>query len=236
MNNYSGKIDLELLNDSIETIFGVQNLVNNVNLADNFEEIEKYFRNINFEHSYCLEYKEQLDIVYSDLNDIRDKINKLTETLTVIKNSYSNIEELEPNSIKKIIGNIKTDINDVSNENITRIEKPQTDPSLEEKPYSTVPIGIAIGATGIAGSVGAVIVNDKYGPEIAESEIEEYNYLSDDEPDFEVKEHAQKKEEEIIPYHASREDRESDKYYGNSNDLDLEDYDDTDDSFNDFDE
>lgn len=236
MNNYSGKIDLELLDDSIETISGVQNLVNNVDLAENFEEIEKYFRKINFEHSYCLKYKEQLEIVYNDLNDIREKINNLSESLTVIKNSYSNIEELESNPIKKIISNAKTDINDISNENITRIEKPTTDPSLEKKPYSTIPIGLAIGATGIAGSVGAVIVNEKYGPEIAESEVEEYHDLSDDEPDFEVNEYSPKKEEEILPYHASREDREASKYYGNSNELDLDDYDDNDDNPDDYDE
>ena len=44
MNNYSGKIDFEILNGSIETISGVQNLINNVDLADNFEEIEKTSR------------------------------------------------------------------------------------------------------------------------------------------------------------------------------------------------
>ena len=42
-------------------------------------------------------------------------------------------------------------------------------------------------------------------------------------------------EEETLPYHASRTIRESDKYYGNSdNELELEDYDDS--SIDEFDE
>lgn len=242
MNNYSGKIDLELLNSSIETISGVQNLVNNVDLSDNFEEIEKYFRKINFEHSYCIEYKESLESIYSNLNYIRGKINRLSEALMVIKSSYSNIEDIDlaHSNVRNFLNNAKTNINDVSDENITRIDKPQTDSSIQKKPYSTIPIGLAIGASGIAGSVGAVIVNEKYGPEIAESEIEEYHDLQDNQPDFDLNDYPrQKKEEDVAPYHASRITRESDKYYGNSdNELKLDDYDEIDDNSNnnDFDE
>lgn len=238
MKNYNVKIDLELLKGSIETISGVQSLVNNIDLSDNFEEIEKYFRKINFEHSYCIDYKESLDMIYSDLNEVKDKINRLLETLTVIKLSYSSIEETDSNQsgIKSIIKNTKTSIND---ENITKIEPPTTEQSIQKKPYSTIPIGLAIGATGIAGSVGAVIVNEKYGPEIAESEIEEYHDLQDEQPDFDLDDYPKaKKEEEVVPYHASRMTRESDKYYGNDNELELEDYDDIDDnqSNDDFDD
>lgn len=231
MNKYSEEIDLDLLNGSIETISGVQSLINNVDLTEDFIELEDYFKKINFEHSYCINYKESVEIIYSNLSDIKNKINKLSEILSVIKNSYSNVLEEESNSsgISNYLKNAKTSLN----ENITRIEPQNNQQSIEEKPYSTVPIGLAIGATGIAGSVGAVVVNEKYGPEILEEA--KTNELSEEEPAFEINETSKQKEEEIIPYHASRTIRESDKYYGNSeNEMELEDYDDS--SIDEFDE
>ena len=81
MNKYSEQIDLDLLNGSIETISGVQNLINSVDLTESFNELENYFRKINFEHSYCINYKKPLEIIYGNLNDIKNKINKLSEVL-----------------------------------------------------------------------------------------------------------------------------------------------------------
>lgn len=231
MNKYSEQIDLDLLNSSIETISGVQNLINNVDLTDNFNELEDYFRKINFEHSYCINYKEPMETIYNNLSDIKNKINKLSEILSVIKNSYSNVleEEINPGGISNFFKNAKT----IANESITKIEPQNNQQSIEEKPYSTVPIGLAIGATGIAGSVGAVVVNEKYGPKILEKV--ETNELLEEKTDSKINEYPKQKEEEIIPYHASRTIRESDKYYGNSdNEIELEDYDDS--SADEFDE
>ena len=254
MNKYSEEIDLDLLNGSIETISGVQSLINNVDLTEDFIELEDYFKKINFEHSYCINYKKTMEIIYSNLDDIKNKINKLSEILSVIKNSYSDIleEETNSNGISNFFKNAKTSVN----ESITKIEPQNNQQSIEEKPYSTVPIGLAIGATGIAGSVGAVVVNEKYGPEIPDyepdelseklpdyepneitEEISDYepDELTEEEPDFETNEYSKQKEDEILPYHASRTIRESDKYYGNSdNELELEDYDDS--SIDEFDE
>ena len=241
MENYKGKIDLKLLDNSIKTIYEIQNLVNNTNIAASFEELEKYFRKINFEHSYCINYKESIETIYADLNDIRRDINRISEITTVVKNSYKELDEdkTTKDTVKSILRKATTSINDGSEENITRIEQPTPEQSLQKKPYSTIPIGLAIGATGIAGSVGAVIVNEKYGPEIAEKEVEEYHDLNDDNPDFEVDEVPKKEEEEVTPYHASRSFREADSYYGSSaDDLDLDSYDDSDDEdvFDDLDE
>lgn len=227
MDNYSGKIDLGLLEESLKTIYDIQNLVNNTNLYSSFEELEKYFRKINFEHSYCINYKEPLEIIYGNLNDIRRNINRISEIATIVRNSYSSIDDSN-NKISNIIKNAKTSMNDAQNQNITKIDPPVPEQTMEKKPYSTIPIGLAIGATGIAGSVGAVVVNEKYGPEIAELEVEEYHDLNDDNPDFDINETPEKEEEEISLYHASRTSREVDKYYGNDNEIDLEDYDDSD--------
>lgn len=253
MNN-STKINLELINGSIETLSGVESLVNSFDLLEGFDDLESYLRKINFEHTNCVDYKDSFNIIYDNISDIKNKISKLVETLKQIKSSYSDIENITSNDLKEISDIYKdtpaseqlrkiasenvTDIKNVvkktlasssENSNVTVIPPvSETETSIEEKPYSTVPIGLAIGATGIAGSVGAVIVNEKYGPEIAESEIENYYDVTDDKSDFEVEDDYPKKEEieNIEPYHASRETREAEKYYGNeNNDLSLDDYD-----------
>ena len=41
MENYKGKIDLKQLDSSIKTIYEIQSLINNTNLAASFEELEK---------------------------------------------------------------------------------------------------------------------------------------------------------------------------------------------------
>ena len=238
MKNYRVNIDIKQLESSTKKIYEIQNLVNNINLAAYFEELEKYFRKINFEHSYCINYKESLETIYTDLNDIRRDINKISEITTIVKSSYKDTEEDRAviDAVKQILKKSTTSINDSTEENITRIEQTTPEQSLQKKPYSTIPIGMAIGATGIAGSVGAVIVNEKYGPEIAETEVEEYHDLNDDNPDFEVNDVPKNEEKEIAPYHASRTYREADKYYGASvDDLDLDSYDNQDDE-NDFDD
>ena len=47
MNNYNGKIDLGVLEESLKTIYDIQNLVNNTNLSSSFEELEQYLRTPN---------------------------------------------------------------------------------------------------------------------------------------------------------------------------------------------
>ena len=256
MSNYDAKINLELINGSIETLSGVESLVNRFDFLEGFDDLESYFRKINFEHTNCINYKDSFNIIYNDISDIKSKINKLTSNLRQIKANYSDIENVTSDDIKeisdlysdtpaseqlrKIASEATTSLSEATGDSNVTVIPPvsETDASIQEQPYSTVPIGLAIGATGIAGSVGAVIVNEKYGPTVVESEIEEYHDLKDDKPDFEIKEEKQKEPPEIDdvqPYHASREAREADKYYGNEkNDLNLDEYDDDNDNY--FDE
>ena len=129
MNNISGKISIELLDNSIETITGVENLLNSSSIADNFEELESYFKKINFEHSNCLSYKTSLDSIYNDLQEIKRIINNLSDFLRTTKNSYSEVETLSSTDRKEIYSDksdskfnmlqgIKTSIDDTSDSNI----------------------------------------------------------------------------------------------------------------------
>ena len=242
-----GYIDLERISSSIETLTSIENIVNLVNLSDNFEDIEKCFRQINFEHSNCLSYKESLELIYADLESVKRKINELAEALRRTKLNYTKINSFSENDIKefseiykttpssdelsKLVGinakrfslsDIATDLNGANNNNVTTIPVPDTTPQ-EQEPINTVPIGIAIGATGIAGSIGAVIVDDIYTRREKKSKkvtkndvyIEDYNEDDIIEEDYDYDKIRKSSGIAQGPYRAARLEREADRFYGN---------------------
>lgn len=279
-----GNIDLERISNSVETLSSIENLVNLVSLDDNFEDIEKCFRQINFEHANCLSYKEPITQIYSDLEHIKRKINELSEALRRTKANYTTISSFSEKEIKeftqiykstpasedlsKLVGGDAVKVgtnfsvksltaalptpgttgemgnlsdpslynnpysnnqnNPVNNQNgnVTTIPAPDTTPqTTNNQPVDTVPIGIAIGATGIVGSIGAVIVDDMYSKKNRKQKkvrkndvyIEDYN---EDEiiDDGDAYESVQRNYDTGIaqgPYRAARFEREADRFYGN---------------------
>ena len=239
-----GHIDLEKISNSIETLSSVENIVNLVDLAENFEDMEKYFRQVNFEHSNCIEYKEPLSIIYSDLDLIKKKINELVEALKRTKYNYTNINSFSDHDIKefteiykstpasedlsKLVGTKNTfSLSELSaqlptqDKDIQKIPLPDTAPATEQEPINTVPIGVAIGATGIAGSIGAVIVDDIYSKrdkyrKVKRDEVYLDEYIDDTIPDDgDYSANQEKKEIAQGPYRAARLEREADRFYGN---------------------
>lgn len=107
--------------------------------------------------------------------------------------------------------------------NVTTIPTPE--PVVEQEPIDTLPIGIAIGATGIAGSIGAVIVDDIYTKKEKEErrksrkgiyveDYEEDNLLESD--GYYASNKLQEESGAVSgPYRAARFEREADRYYGN---------------------
>lgn len=192
-------IDKEKIISCIETLTTVEDLINTKNLSESFNDIENLFKEINFIHANCLKYKEPLNLIYDNLEYIKNRINYLTESLRetvyVLNQSEeltsSNLMELSrvfkktkaSNSILNEARNrsylmtqqIRTDFKSLSKE-ITKI--PKEEPEQETSGINTVPIGIAIGATGVLGSLGAVAVNEIYGSESRKKEnkikIEQY--------------------------------------------------------------
>lgn len=272
--NKEGHIDLEQISHSINTLSSIENIINTVDLADNFEEIEKEFKQINFEHSSCINYKESLDLIYANLEKIKKQINELADALRRTKNNYATINTFSEGDIKefseiykttearaellKLVGDAKqvdvnsltADIAGVNDGNVTTIPAPEpTTPQEDTKIVDTVPIGVGIGVTGIAGSIGAVIVDDMYQKKekenkvIEDSEIyaEDYN----DEAESKVEESYDynkiRSELGIVqgPYRAARMNREADRYYGGEiakkiEDDDIEYVDEDDDDYEDF--
>ena len=270
--NKEGNIDLERISGSIETLSSIENLVNLVDLAENFEDMEKSFRQINFEHSNCLNYKESLQLIYSDIDFVKRKINELAEALRRTKANYTNISSFSEEDIKeftniykstpaseglaKLVGTNEqfslkskittafatqiTDNNEMqtmtepnynqpnynqnnNNGNVTTIPTPDTTPQTTKEPIDTLPIGIAIGATGIAGSIGAVIVDDIYRKKEKKQKytskndiyFEEYNEDDILEEDYDYDQIRKDPGIAQGPYRAARLEREADRFYGN---------------------
>lgn len=214
--NKEGHIDLDQISHSIEILSSIENMVNAMDLANNFEEMEKEFKQVNFEHSNCINYKESLGLIYADIEKVKKQINELSDALRRTKQNYTTINTFSEGDIKefteiykttqaraellKMVGDAKqvdvnsmtADIAGVSEGNVTTIPAPDTTPEVDEsKPIDTVPIGVAIGATGIAGSIGAVIVDDMYNKKEKENKLvennevyaEEYNEETPSEPE-----------------------------------------------------
>lgn len=223
-------IDIEKVSKSADILTSLESLINYNDLANNFDEIDDYFKKINFEHANCIYYKDSLDIIYDNLEYIKRRINELAETLRKAKIDFSKVNELTSKEINETIKGasslstniIGTNISNSIENDITVIPPEPSIPQeaehqIQSQPINTVPIGIAIGATGIAGSIGATIVNGLYGNN-EEYELEDYDESLEIVEERRIDENNApniKVEEYIEPYKAVRREREADKFYGN---------------------
>ena len=233
-NGYTCCIDKERINSSIRTLNSVEDCINNGSLSNNFIEIEEVIKNTNFYHNNCIrDYKEKIDYALFELENIKREINKLNTVLSKTITEFSQAEELRSNDVDNIFNNFdcKVDTSNLSvnnnlkvahnttefreNMNILKnsmnlnndlIEKTNT--TIAEIP-NTVPVGLGIGATGIAVSAGAVVLDSMKNKEKEtekEEEIEEKKEEVIEPP---------KEEEEITPYFANRDKTKTDKFYDN---------------------
>ena len=284
MDNY---IELEKITNSIETLSTMENLVNYVDLADNFEEMEKLFRKINFEHSNCLKYKDSLAIIFNDIEQVKRKINNLIDALRRTSDAYKGVELITRKDIKTIADiyqstpaseKLQRQLEDYKKEqktiyaasivqigadqqNVTVIppvSAEQQTTTTNNNQIDTIPVGVAIGVTGIVGSLAAVAINEKNKQEKkrrkrkvstspVRNDFKVQVFKGDSNKSKELDAYDEyfgaPSKDETMPYHAARLERESDKFYGNQlndiipkqADLTLDD-DDDDNDYNDFDE
>ena len=257
-----GYIDLEKLSNSIETLSIMENIVNYMDLAENFEEIEKLCKKVNFEHANCIKYKELLEIIYEDIDNVKRKVNELIEALKRTIQTYSKVESITgkdiqtlaeiyqetPASAKLIqqLDQLRTTPKNVytaslvqigdAEQNVTVIPpvstEQQSNTTTSNDPIDTVPIGVAIGLTGVVGSIGAVAINEKThqarkkkrSNPTTTNDFKVQVYKGDTDIPKELDTYDEyftaPSEEESIPYHAARMEREADKFYGNQlNDI-----------------
>ena len=228
--DYKVNIDLDRVNDTLNTLDTLENVFHQIDFSLAFDDMNQYFRTINFEHGNCLVYKDLLDSIYDDLDYIKRKMYELNITTHEVATSYQNLEELTSDKLKRLLQmydgtSFKNAIlSDINSSDVTVIPNAQPEQTNNDV-IDTVPIGIAIGATGIVGSVGAVVVNEMYGqkekvpkrPE--EDHFEEYRVHKDDDYSYSLKNDTYQTTDyfggEVKPYSANRKEREANRFYGN---------------------
>ena len=218
MTNDKNSVDLEKLSDSLKVIENANNSVNDMRLSNIVLDIDTNLNKISFEHGNCFnDYKEILDSLITSTNSLKAKVNELNKGLEKTINSFSEIENA---SFRKT--DLLTDVTSATGEsNVTKI--PVTTPDVQEvqekEPINTVPIGLGIGAAGIAGSIGIVAADSMGLMDNTKEEVPEYK-----ESETEIVEKVEKPQEDefiahevkfddVTPYHASRDKEVLDKFY-----------------------
>lgn len=178
MNGYTNYVDLDRIKGTTETLHSLDNCLNNKDLSENFQEIEEIIKKVNFEHDDCIKnYKEPISYIMDELLGIKKEVFELDSALekTIVdftkeeEKTVQDIRELstyfggkEESKIEKLLREIteykvEPNSNGVT-DSIAEVIADGTEIAGKQE-INTVPIGIGIGATGIAASVGAVLVD-----------------------------------------------------------------------------
>ncbi len=102
-SGYTCCIDLERLNNTIETLSSLGGCLETRDLPGIFIDMENRFKDINFEHNNCIsDYKEEMDSIIRSLRIVEKKVLELEEALRKTVADYSNIDELKEEDLKDI--------------------------------------------------------------------------------------------------------------------------------------
>ena len=102
-SGYTCCIDLERLNNTIETLSSLGGCLETRDLSGIFIDMENRFKDINFEHNNCIsDYKEEMDSIIRSLRIVEKKVLELEEALRKTVADYSNIDELKEEDLKDI--------------------------------------------------------------------------------------------------------------------------------------
>ena len=210
MNNDKNSVDLEKLTSSLKLVEDANNNLNNLNLSNIILDLDTDLNKINFEHGNCLnDYRELIESLTNQIDSLKTEINELNIGLEKTIKSFSDVES----DVQFRTTDLLTDV--------TKIPEVPTDvPTIQEKEIiNTIPIGLGIAASGIAGAVGAVAV-DSMMPTEKQDPLPEYEEKIEmvekkEEPEEELDESIARevKFDDVSPYHASRDKEVIDKFY-----------------------
>ena len=215
MSTDKNTVDLEKLSSSLKVIEGINNSINDLKLSNIVLDIDNNISKISFEHGNCFSgYKEILDSLIDSTNKLKSEVNELDKLLEKTISSFSDIENV--NFRKE---DLLTDV--------TKIPEVETETTevQEKSSINTIPIGLGIGAAGIAGSVGMVaadsmgLIDDKKKDDIPEYNEQVAIVEKKEEPDEDEEFIAhEEKFDDVTPYHASRDKDVMDKFYDEEGD------------------
>lgn len=217
-------VDLEKLSNSLKVVEDTNNSINDLKLSNIVLDIDTELSKVNFEHGNCLNnYRDILDSLVALIDELKVNINELSKGLEKTINKFSDTEDI---SFRKT--DLSTDLSQIltDNKTVTKIPEPTLDSematqeSTNQGSINTIPIGLGIGAAGIAGSVGMVAADSLGLLEGKEDPIPNYRESAEYVEKIDKKEdkndefiaHSEKFDD-VTPYHASRDKDIIDKFY-----------------------
>ena len=213
MNEQLNTVNIEELQKSLETITSMEQCINNVNPFSYFTEIETDIRQINFEHANCISnYRNIINTINDKIEELKRNLLQLQDALTTTIHNFSS-NELNNNNHSTLT----TSITQIPKANSNEPEIISSEPIESQEPVNTIPIGLGIGAAGIAGSVGSIILNSRNSEK--NSQIEEYHPTEEESNVVSSNEKAAEIDhifDDDSPYHATRDSGVMDKFYGSN--------------------
>ena len=243
--NITCSINCNKINETINNLIPVYNLINNTNIYEGIQDLEKEITKINLEHGNCIDnYKDNLKAVSNEIELLQNDLKKLFESLNFVIEIENNGNISDMNHIKKIatyydntsVGNNLLNLFKQTNSNISTIiamnqEKIAQDVNnqfsnnIDNESYNTIPIGLGIAASGISAAAGTVLVDSMYQTDNSKSsEIENLEDYENEEEKQEQDDSKSKYEMDEIPtpYHASRDKIIANKFYEGNEDRNEE--------------
>lgn len=222
------KIDIDKVKKSYETISSIDSCVSAHNFHNYFFDMEDYIDEVNLKHGKCINgYQDRIYEIIESIDKIKNKINLLTDSLRKTIDNNNNLVDCAVEQARKVQyrNNLQTSNND-SSQVIIPVPKPTIEETKQEglfpEGYNTTPIGLGIGAAGITGSIGAVVIdsmipksskNAKSMAKIDDDDINDYT-------DYEIADEAEEKpivslkiDPSMTSYQAQRNHEGMKKFY-----------------------
>lgn len=230
------RLDIDKIVKSYETVESIETYISTHNFHEYFFDMEDLIDEVNLKHDKCFSgYQERVYEIIESIDKIKNKINLLSDSLRKTIDKNSKLTDLSKEQTAKINRKANLDVqyrdtlspvNNDSSQEIIPIPTPTIEETKQEglfpEGYDTTPIGLGIGAAGITGAIGAVVVdsmmpktgrNEKNKSKIDDDDINDYR-------DYEIADEAEEKpivslkiDPSMTSYQASRNHESMKKFY-----------------------
>lgn len=230
------RLDIDKIVKSYETVESIETHVSTHNFHEYFFDMEDLIDEVNLKHDKCFSgYQERVYEIIESIDKIKNKINLLSDSLRKTIDKTTKLTDLSIEQTSKLNRQATSDVqyreslsqvNNDSSQEIISIPTPKIEETKQEglfpEGYNTTPIGLGIGAAGITGAIGAVVI-DSMMPKSAKKQQPKYEIDDDDINDYRDYEIADEAEEKPIvslkidpsmtSYQASRNHESMKKFY-----------------------
>lgn len=230
------RLDIDKIVKSYETVESIETHVSTHNFHEYFFDMEDLIDEVNLKHDKCFSgYQERVYEIIESIDKIKNKINLLSDSLRKTIDKTTKLTDLSIEQTSKLNRQATSDVqyreslsqvNNDSSQEIISIPTPTIEETKQEglfpEGYNTTPIGLGIGAAGITGAIGAVVI-DSMMPKSAKKQQPKYEIDDDDINDYRDYEIADEAEEKPIvslkidpsmtSYQASRNHESMKKFY-----------------------